>query len=143
MPEESTRAEINRLYWESDLPVSELAERLDISRRSLYDRIDPQPADATCPECGGSMHYRNRTAAANRDAECAACGLEEQLDPVSPAPEAEEQDAPEPQVEQEERAGRLAPVSPVTPAGSGPLLGTTLLAGLALGAAAGLLFRRG
>ena len=137
MPEEPARAEINRLYWESDTPVSEIAERLDVSRRSLYDKITPRLANATCPQCGGRLHYRNRTAADNREGECSDCGHETTV----PA-EHEHADPGEPQVEQEDRAGRLSPVSPVAPAGSGPLLGTTLLAGLALGAAAGLMFRR-
>lgn len=134
MASEETRREINRLYWESDESVSEIAERLDVSRRALYDAIDPLPAGAPCPECGGTLGFRNRTSAQNREAECAECEHEVRLDA--------DVDGPEPQVEQERRAAALSPTGDVR-AGSGPALGFMLLCGMGVGAAVAYLFHRG
>lgn len=134
MADEETRKEINRLYWESDESVSEIGDRLDISRRALYEGIEPLPAGAPCPECGAGLGYRNRTSAENREAECAECGREVQL--------AADVDGPEPQVEQERSAASLSP-TPTVHGAHGPALGFTLLCGIALGAGLGYLVRRG
>jgi hypothetical protein len=139
MPDAS-RAEINRLYWGTDRSVGDIADALGVSRRSLYDSIEPRPAGAPCPDCGGALGFRNRTAAERREAECPDCGLSTELG-ARTAPDAYE----EPEVEQEREAGRISPLAPrrVPASRSGPLLGSTLLAGLAVGAAAGYLIRRG
>lgn len=134
MASEETRREINRLYWESDESVSDIGDRLDISRRALYDGIDPLPAGAPCPECGAGLGFRNRTSAENREAECAECGREVRLDP--------EADGPEPQVEQEQRAAALSPSGDVY-VGNAPALGFMLLCGIGVGAAVTYLFHRG
>lgn len=139
MADDASRAEVNRLYWDSDLSVGDIADRLGVSRRSLYDSIDPRPAAAPCPECGAMLGFRNRTAADNLEAECPSCGHEETLDrdagPVG---------YDDPELEQEMDAGRLAPMPPrrIPARGSGPLLGGSLLAGLVLGAVAAYAVRR-
>ena len=132
---DDTQAELNRLYWETDASVGDIADRLDISRRALYDGIEPRPAGLRCDACGGELGYRNRTALENRVAECAECGLEVELE--------EESYAPEPQVEQLRDSGSLAPVRRVPAEGDGPVLGLALLTGLAAGALAAYLVRRG
>lgn len=137
MADDEAREELNRLYWESDASVAEIADRLDISRRALYDGIEPRPAGAPCPDCGGALGFRNRTGAANREAECAACGGEVSLSGDRPAPE------PAPTVEQERRAGPLSPTRRAATSGSGPALAIMLLFGIGLGAAIGYFFRRG
>jgi len=76
MPDAASAPEANRLYWESDLPVAAIAERLDTSRRSLYELIEPCPAPGACPACGGSLGYANRTARDRGMTVCAACGAE-------------------------------------------------------------------
>jgi hypothetical protein len=67
-------AEVNRLYWETELPVTEMAERLGISRRTIYDMLIPTPAHERCPECGGALVYPNRSARMAGEAVCSACG---------------------------------------------------------------------
>jgi hypothetical protein len=67
-------AEVNRLYWETDQPVTELAERLGISRRTVYDMIVPRPVEEPCPECGGPLTYASRSARLSGEALCGLCG---------------------------------------------------------------------
>jgi hypothetical protein len=136
MVDEPSRTRLNRLYWESDASVGEIADRLEISRRALYDGIEPRPAGAPCPDCGGELGFRNRTAAQNREATCADCGREVALEPGIPDPE-------DPEAEREAAAGRLSPIQALrAPTGSALAMGGALLAGLALGAVAGYFLRR-
>lgn len=142
MADQTNRDELNRLYWKSDESVSEIAGRLDISRRALYDSIDPLPADTACPYCGGALEFRNRTNAENRVADCHECGTEVQLDELGYEPE--------PQVEQERAAAPLSPTHRAPAAwsrgasvpGSGVTMGAALLTGMGLGAAVAYLFHR-
>lgn len=134
MADQDTREELNRLYWESEDSVGDIADRLDISRRALYDMIDPLPADAPCPECGATLGFRNRTNAENRDAECQECGREVRLDG--------ELGDPEPELEQESRASSLSPTRRIPAEGSGPMLGAMLVAGMGIGATVASLLRR-
>jgi hypothetical protein len=135
MPEHLPRTEADRLYWETDTPVSDIAERLDISRRALYDAIQPRPAGSACPECGAGLVLRNRTAAERGEAECPEC--EAVISLAAGAVSGEDN----PVLEQERVAAHAAPVSRPA-AGSGPMLSGALLAGLAAGAVAGYLIRR-
>jgi len=133
MDEHATREELNRRYWESDESVSAIADSLDISRRALYDAIDPRPAGAACTECGGTLGFRNRTSAESREAECQECGREVQL--------GREGSGEEPQLEQERAAGSRSPVRRSS-AGSGAATALLLLVGMAVGAAVAYVFRR-
>lgn len=74
MAEDEIRAQVNRLYWSSDASVGDIAGQVGLSRRALYDAIEPRPAGRPCPECGSALGFRNRTAMENRQAECAECG---------------------------------------------------------------------
>ena len=126
MSDASTETELNRLYWETDASVSEIADQLDISRRTLYDGIEPRPAGERCPECGAPLGFRNRTALENGEAECPACGYETEVAESTVRAAAEGSTT----------AG--GPTQPRTrrlpPAGSGPALGTAFVAGLLVGA---------
>jgi hypothetical protein len=67
------RAEANRLYWETDESVADIARRLDVSRRALYDAIEPLPAGTACDVCGAPMAYENRSARLADDPTCPMC----------------------------------------------------------------------
>lgn len=131
MANADTHSELNRLYWESDASVSQIAGRLDISRRALYDGIEPRPADRPCPECGGPLGFRNRTALEEGTAECAECGYETRVESPSAGPEPAETTPPP-----RERPRALADV------GNAPALGSAFLTGLAMGAVVTFLVNR-
>ena len=80
-------AEANRLYWETDRPVAEIAESLDLSRRALYEAVQPIQADTACPVCGARMHYANRSARETRQPTCFSCATASPQE--APAREAE------------------------------------------------------
>lgn len=67
-------ARVNRIYWETDTPVTAMAEELGISRRTIYDMIEPVPADERCPDCGGELAFPNRSARMAGEAVCQQCG---------------------------------------------------------------------
>jgi transposase-like protein len=139
MLDERSRNEADRLYWESDASVADIAEQLEISRRALYEAIRPRPAGLACEECGGDLVFRNRTSAERNVAECLQCEREVAVEAVRP-----DGSDPEPQVEQEREAARLSPMARRHPegGGNGAFISASLLAGMAIGAASAYLFRR-
>lgn len=139
MADPNTAKELNRLYWESDASVADIADRLDISRRALYDGIEPRPAGRPCPECGAPLGFRNRTALANREAECLECGLATELE-AGPGPAARRAGAAPDAAGDRPPEGPLGRPRSLPTAGSGPILGLAFLAGLTLGALASYLF---
>jgi hypothetical protein len=86
-------AEANRLYWETDESVADIARRLDMSRRALYVAVQPLPTGESCEVCGGPMTFENRSARTAGHATCEACVTAEELDgteadlPVQATPE--------------------------------------------------------
>jgi hypothetical protein len=72
--------EANRLYWETEDSVASIADRLDVSRRALYDAVQPLGAGVVCPSCGAQMSFENRSARKLGAAICRTCGLEQQID---------------------------------------------------------------
>ena len=141
MADDTARAEINRLYWGSDRSVGDIADGLGVSRRALYDSIDPQPAGQACGDCGSDLEFRNRTAAERREATCSGCGQETELEADATA----EEPARDPGIERMSRGARLSPLPPrrVPTARSGHALGGALLAGMAAGSLLGYVLRRG
>lgn len=71
--DDTAAAEANRLYWETDDSVSDIAESLEISRRALYDAVEPLPTGENCDVCGGPLFFANRSARSAGDAACAVC----------------------------------------------------------------------
>jgi hypothetical protein len=65
--------EANRMYWETELSVAEIAQRLDTSRRALYEALQPIAAEETCTVCGGAMEYANRSARDAGQGTCYVC----------------------------------------------------------------------
>jgi hypothetical protein len=83
---ETQGSEANRLYWDTETSVGEIANQLGVSRRALYEAIEPRPAGMPCPECGTEMLFANRSALASGTARCPSCD-EQTAVPPSPRPE--------------------------------------------------------
>ena len=64
----------NRLYWESDETVADVARQLEMSQSTLYAAVEPRPTGIACSRCGAATHYLNRTGRAAGEAVCSACG---------------------------------------------------------------------
>jgi hypothetical protein len=73
MKQTPDRTEANRLYWETDESVADIASRLDMSRRALYEAIEPLPSGAACPTCGAPLSFENRSARLAGEATCPVC----------------------------------------------------------------------
>ena len=72
-------SEANRLYWETDRSIANISETLGISRRALYELVEPESAGATCGNCGGDLVYINRSAKASSLGRCQQCGSENEV----------------------------------------------------------------
>lgn len=66
----------NELYWTSDESVNRIADRLGLSKGSLYAAIEPKPSDSLCPTCEGQLVYANRTAVQRNTLSCTKCSQE-------------------------------------------------------------------
>ncbi len=71
--------EANRLYWHTDRSIADIAETLGVSRRALYELVEPQSAGVACENCGADVVFANRSAKTAQLARCPACGSECQL----------------------------------------------------------------
>jgi len=69
-------AEANRLYWETEQPVGDIAAQLDLSRRALYDAIRPIPAEGQCATCGAALEFTKRSSRLHGLATCSSCGAQ-------------------------------------------------------------------
>ncbi|MGH7467491.1 MAG: hypothetical protein ACRENP_05840 [Longimicrobiales bacterium] len=74
--DDAQAAEANRLYWNQAASVGEIANQLGISRRALYEVLQPRPAGIACPKCGTDGVFVNRSAQAAGMARCPSCGTE-------------------------------------------------------------------
>ena len=136
--EEKTTAapELNRLYWETDDSVAEISNQLGVSRRALYDQVEPLPAGLQCASCGAELYFNNRSARAAGVARCLMCGSELEVDPDVSADD----------------VGTIPPYGAGWPAAATPaerqlrdravMIAGFAIAGMAVGAIATLLVRR-
>ena len=69
-------AEANRLYWSNEASVGEISTRIGISRRALYEVLEPRPAGLPCPQCGTATVFVNRSALTSGTARCPSCDTE-------------------------------------------------------------------
>lgn len=111
---DAREARANDLYWDSEESVNDIAERLDLSKGTLYGLIRPRASGLDCPDCGTELEYPNRTAREKGFLTCPSCGLEEEEELLRGA------------------AG-------VDGTGGGPASSSAALATVFLGAAAGML----
>ena len=79
-PEDLSR-EVNRLYWETEEPVTRLAEKLGVSRGTFYNHLEPLAADGECESCGGALQFGSRSDRDNGAAQCVDCGQEQAVAP--------------------------------------------------------------
>jgi hypothetical protein len=68
--------EANRLYWDTEASVGEIANQLGVSRRALYEAIAPRPSGVPCQVCGTETMFANRSALASGSARCPSCDAE-------------------------------------------------------------------
>ena len=68
--------EANELYWESETSVNRIADRLGLSKGSLYAAIEPLASESICPLCSAPLVYNNRTALEKGQLQCSSCGTE-------------------------------------------------------------------
>jgi hypothetical protein len=147
MREVPDAAEANRLYWETEASVADIAARFDLSRRALYEAVEPLDARAMCAECGGDLVFENRLARRTGNALCLQCGEHEELSAAAVAdmrrPEVqgivERTDARQAAVvadfrHVDDRSGDLR--------NRAVLLGSAAIAGMAIGGVAAWLARR-
>ncbi|WP_193886604.1 tetratricopeptide repeat protein [Oculatella sp. LEGE 06141] len=74
---EEALADLNELYWYSDLSTSSIQERLDLKRYSssnLYNFVFPYRTEEKCPNCFIDLTYKSRSAKASDDKICLGCG---------------------------------------------------------------------
>jgi hypothetical protein len=69
-------AEANRLYWQTESSVADIAEQLSVSRRALYELVTPESAGSTCSVCSGDVVFVNRSARTSGAGRCQSCGAE-------------------------------------------------------------------
>jgi hypothetical protein len=156
MPTDAQRlsTEANRLYWDTDSSVADIADGLSVSRRALYTLITPQELAERCSSCGGTLTFTNRLRRASGHAECAGCGRsqtiaalrEETADKGSRMRSAARPDAPGsgPRARGASASGPRPARRPLLSAEAiernrSVLLGGAALAGLAIGAIATML----
>lgn len=73
-------AEANRLYWETETSVADIAQQLELSRRSLYDSVDPLPSGASCEVCSTPLVFENRSARNAGEESCPHCDMDEEIE---------------------------------------------------------------
>jgi DNA-directed RNA polymerase subunit RPC12/RpoP len=139
-------AEANRLYWDTNTSVADIAEQFDVSRRALYDAVRPHPAGLDCPTCGQGLQYENRSARRDRQATCPECGVRIPVaDTADAEPEAMKDPAPAPDQDLRADARTDDAVGDSRDndlRGRAVLLGSAAIAGVAIGTVAALLARR-
>jgi hypothetical protein len=70
---DAMRTSADRLYWTSSETVDDIADRLGMTRSTLYAAVRPASVGVECLECGEPMVFANRTARTTGRARCPAC----------------------------------------------------------------------
>jgi hypothetical protein len=129
----------NRMYWESDESVAEIAARFDLSRRALYEVVRPLASGAGCDVCGEQLVFENRLGRKSGTAMCESCGATREgieMHAVAAAgdSQARRHDSPFPSEREDARGGELRQRA--------VLLSGAAIAGIAIGGVATWLARR-
>lgn len=130
--------EANRLYWQTDRSVADIAEQLSVSRRALYELIQPESSGIRCGSCNGDVVFSNRSAKTSSHGRCVDCGSEcdTNAEPVETGETLTPYAAGWPRVIQRQ-ASTNEDVK-----GRAVQLGSAAIAGVAIGAMAALLITR-
>lgn len=80
MEDKNAAREVNRMYWDTESSVAEISNKLGVSRRGLYELIEPLGAGVDCTSCGAELYFGNRSAKASGTARCLVCGAEREVD---------------------------------------------------------------
>jgi hypothetical protein len=136
--------EANRLYWETEESVASIADRLDVSRRALYDAVQPLSTGVTCSACGGQLAFENRSSRKLGVALCPSCGAERQVDAIRDEFTAQEPDVAPPLtvVRGNGPADRLLDLRDPDLRHRAVVLGGAAIAGVAVGTVAAILAMR-
>ena len=124
--------EANQLYWNSEASVGEIANQLGISRRALYELLEPQPTGVPCGDCGAETVFANRSSHTAGLARCPSCGLETAVPAARAEPVAEPAPSEAPQAKAN---GKHSLARPIT-------IGGAALVGVVIGAIATLIITR-
>jgi hypothetical protein len=133
---ESNTQEANRLYWQTEKSVGDIAEELGVSRRALYELVQPESSGTTCNECGGDVAFTNRSARTSGLGRCQQCGAQSELTELPP----DVHETMPPYVAGWPRVQPAAPDDAL--AARAVRIGGVALAGAAVGAVATLLITR-
>jgi hypothetical protein len=139
MPDMQAADAANRMYWESDASVADIASRFDLSRRALYEVVRPLPSGARCDVCGEELVFENRLGRKGGTAVCESCGatregIEVDAMAAAGAGEARRDDGRFPSDREDSRGGELRQRA--------VLLSGAAIAGIAIGGVATWLARR-
>ena len=74
MPEHPNQSEIDRLYWETDTPVAEVARTLGLPARSMHQLVTALPAGVDCYRCSSELSFTSRTQRDGQRLRCDHCG---------------------------------------------------------------------
>jgi hypothetical protein len=74
MPDLRTDPDLDHLYWDSDLPVADLARRFGLPTRDVHRAVHPVDAGVTCYVCGASLSFTSRGARTSHRLRCPRCG---------------------------------------------------------------------
>lgn len=67
-------AELDRLYWNTDLTVGDIAELVGLPATGLNRHASPLPADVRCYLCRNELAFTSRSQRSEQRARCYACG---------------------------------------------------------------------
>lgn len=81
------QAELDALFWGSNMKVPDLAERFGLQGRSLHKLVTPVRAGAACDDCGTEMIFTARDRRRVRFATCPTCRRARYLDRQTSGPD--------------------------------------------------------
>ncbi len=74
MVEVANVANLDRLYWHSELPLAVIARRVGLPARNLHQHVTPIPAGVTCYRCREPLVFTSRSQRDGQRLRCRECG---------------------------------------------------------------------